>query len=361
MVPPLTSAAPFERLGRCRPLLVEDNTLFASRGIDLFRSQDYGLSFERVASLPGSLRARFLARCSLSSRILRHGLRGLCRTPDGGMVAVARGAILYCAPGADEFRIAHTDMRGRRPLNVVADRHGVFFGEYYFNHRRDSVHVFGSADGRSFEPVYTFAPGVVRHVHGIFPDPYRGGLWVLTGDDDEECGLWFTDDGFRTLERVVGGNQSFRAVCIHPEPDGLVVPMDTPFERNRIQWLDLSNNSLMDVLEVEGSVFYSGRTRDVRLLSTVVEPSKVNRSGSVHVYASRDGRRWAEVTRLRRDLLSRIDVKEITLVTYPQVIFPAGRCDQYAFGGAISVRGLEGRLLRWNQDDLLAALEGAGV
>ena len=40
-------------------------------------------------------------------------------------------------------------------------------------------------------------------MHGIFIDPYDGRIWVTTGDDDHESAIWFTDDEFKTLEKVV--------------------------------------------------------------------------------------------------------------------------------------------------------------
>lgn len=350
--------ARFDRLGAVVPLLVEGEVLLGGRGMDLVRSRDQGASFERVASLPGHAVLRAAALLRPSARLLRAGLHGLCRTPQGGLVAVVRGSVMHAAADGSGFREAHRVTRGTRPLNVAADRHGVFFGEYFSNPHREAVRIYGSEDGAAFAAAHTFPAGAVRHVHGIWPDPYRGGLWALTGDHDHECGLWFTDDGFRTLERVAGGSQRARAVCVLPEEDGLVVPTDTPRERNFIQWFDPSDGSFTELAPAGGSFFHGTRGERVRLLSTVVERSEVNPVDEVFVYASRDGRRWREIARLGSDLLGG---KRGRWFRYPQVTFAQGAGGGHVYGGAVSLRGLDGRLMRWSEEALVAALEEAGA
>ena len=355
---PAAGGARYARLGPYRPLLVEDGMLYAARGLELARSTDHGESFTHVAHVPASLPARLFARMRIPARVMRAGLHGLVRHGDGALITVARGAVLRAAPGDPEFSLAHRVTRGSRPLNLAVDRHGVFFGEYFGNPDRSEVHVYGSSDGVAFTPVHTFPAGAVRHVHGVFADPYRNGMWVLTGDDDEESGLWFSDDGFATLERVAGGSQRTRAVCVHVEADGLVVPTDTPRERNRIQWFDPQDGSFRDLFEIDGSVFHAARGRDVRLLSTVVEPSAVNTVQEVTVLGSRDGQRWAEVGRFRRDLPGgRLD----RFFRYPQITFAGGSGDGVLYGGGVGLHRLDGALLRWREDELCAFFDEVGV
>jgi len=352
------AATRFDRLGGVVPLLVEGSTLLGGHGMDLVRSVDTGASFERVARMPGHPALRAASHLRVPARLLRAGLHALCRTPQGGLVATVRGAIMSSPAEGEPFVEVHTVTRGTRPLNVAADRHGVFFGEYFSNPDRDAVHVYGSDDGTAFAPVHTFPAGAIRHVHGIWPDRFRDGLWVLTGDRDAECGLWFTNDGFRSLERVAGGTQRTRAVYVIPEADGLVVPTDTPQERNVIQWFDPADGSFTDLAPAAGSVFYGARGKRVSLLSTVVERSSVNPVREVFVYASRDGHRWREIACLQADLLGG---RRGRWFRYPQVTFAQGEGSGFLYGGAVSLRGLDGRLLRWNEDALVAALAEAGA
>ena len=214
---------------RWRVLRADAEVVHASADLDLYRSTDAGATFHFVARAGETWRDRALARTPLVSRLLRCGFHGLTPLPNGDMVAVVRGAILHRAAGADRFEVAHRIERGSRPLNVgLAPSGRLFFGEYFGNPDRAEVHVYGSDDGRSWEVAHTFPAGSIRHVHGVHADPYRGGVWVLTGDDDQESGLYWSDDDLATLEPVVSGTQRARAVAVLPRPEAGIVPTDTP-------------------------------------------------------------------------------------------------------------------------------------
>ena len=73
-------------------------------------------------------------------------------------------------------------------MSMTVDRQlRVLWGEYWANRERTEVHIVCSCDqGRSYEPVKTFSPGQVRHVHGVWQDPFEDGYWVLTGDEDKD-------------------------------------------------------------------------------------------------------------------------------------------------------------------------------
>ena len=194
--------------------------------------------------------------------------------------------------------------------------------------------------------MHTFDAGAVRHVHGVFHDPYRGGEWVLTGDRGEECALWFTPDGFRTLEPVVRGVQRARAVTVLPTPKALVVPMDSPVERNWIQLLDPGSGRLEPVAELPGSSFHSGRAGELLLVSTAVERSRVNTAQYAALFASLDGERWCEVARLERDLPLLRNAPPF--FQWPTLALPAGTgSDEHVFATGQALRGLHGALLRF--------------
>lgn len=351
---------PAHRLGRRRALRVDGDTLWASAGLDLWRSSDAGGTFVRVARASAARLPRVLASTPLVERLLRAGFHDLVPGADGGLVAVVRGALLHLRPGAETFGLAHRVRRGSRPLAVCASGSGrLFFGEYFQNGAREPVHVYGSDDGRHFEVVHTFPAGSIRHVHGIVPDAGRGGLWVLTGDEGDEAGLWWTDDEFRTLEPVVRGVQGARAVSVLPHPDGLIVPTDTPHEPNFVQLLDPATGRLERLASLPGSVFFTGRTRSLYLLSTTVEASRVNRDPRAALYASRDGLDWRPVARLERDLAFLRDRRGY--LTYPTLRLPrSSGAPEHVFATARALRGLHGQLLRWHEDDVLRFIEEAG-
>jgi len=274
-------AAQIERIGRYRPLLVDAaNRLWVARGYTLFCSQDKGDTFHKIAAYDAGPVQKLATAFFLSSRLLRAGFHGLRVLPSGDIVAVVKGGILRLRKGHDRFDLVHRFERGSRPLNICATPAGdIFYGEYWGNPDRDEVRIMGSCDGGlSWKAVYTFPRGAIRHVHGIHNDPHRGGLWILTGDGDNESRIIFTDSKLDHLEVVATGNQRCRAVTVMPMPSGVIVPTDTEHEQNYIQWLDTDTGKLERITDLPGTVFYATRTRDRLLLSTVVEPSEVNLS-----------------------------------------------------------------------------------
>ncbi|MEM1449969.1 MAG: hypothetical protein AAGI22_12710 [Planctomycetota bacterium] len=340
---------------RWRVLHADAEVVHASADLDLYRSTDAGATFHFVARAGETWRDRALARTPLVSRLLRCGFHGLTPLPNGDMVAVVRGAILHRAAGADRFEVAHRIERGSRPLNVgLAPSGRLFFGEYFGNPDRAEVHVYGSDDGRSWEVAHTFPAGSIRHVHGVHADPYRGGVWVLTGDDDQESGLYWSDDDLATLEPVVSGTQRARAVAVLPRPDAVIVPTDTPRETNWIQRLDPSTGTLERVRPVPGSVFHATRTRRLSVVSTTVEPSDVNTDERAALLVSSNDEDWTVIARFGPDLP--LPGSKRGLLQYPTLRLPAGTGASRILATGQAVAGAHGRLLAWEQDVVLRAI-----
>lgn len=336
-----------------RVLHVEGETLYVGRGLDLLRSRDGGAHFELIGRAPGGPVARRLAAKEYSSRLLRTGFHGLAPLPDGGLLAIVRGAILFQGPSDARFSVAQRVRRGSRPLNLCVLPSGhAYYGEYFSNPERDQVHIYGSVTGREWEVVGSFPAGTVRHVHGVHHDPHRGGMWVLTGDEDHEAGLWWTGDEFQTLEPVWRGTQSVRAVTLFAESWGLIVPTDTPFETNWVQHLDPESGAVTRLAPLPGSVFHSARSEHLWLLSTVVERSSVNTDPRPALFASADGLDWSPVAQLERDRPP--FARERSIFQWPTLVLPTGRSTGDAlYGSGQALAGAHGRLLEWSERALL--------
>lgn len=345
-----------EALGRGRVLHVDGSEVYVGRGQQLLRSQDGGLNFVPLAVAAAGPLIRNASRIPLAARLLRTGFHGLEVLSDGSLLAIVRGALLHKRPDSAEFTVAHQVTRGNRPLNVCVHPSGrVYFGEYFRNKRRSAVHVYGSDNGTDFDVAGTFSKGSVRHIHGIHWDEHRGGMWVLTGDDGEESGLWWTPDEFVTLEPVLRGTQAARAVTLFAERSGLILPMDTPFEQNYVQHFDPQSGKLERLAELPGSVFHSSRTRHLHLLSTVVERSAVNSDPRPALLASHNGFDWRVVARLRRDLPQLKDKRPY--FQWPTIVLPSGRSDSgRVLASGQGVLAGHDRLLSWSEDELLEHL-----
>lgn len=131
----------------------------------------------------------------------------------------------------------------------------VYYGEYRSNSEREPVHIWSlEKDGRKWKSVWHFEN--IRHVHGVFHDPYTDSIWVTTGDMDQEAGIWRTDDRFISLCRVVGGSQQLRAVQLLFNKDYVYFGSDTPDEKNFIYRMDREGKNLENLTPVGSSVFY---------------------------------------------------------------------------------------------------------
>ncbi len=342
---------------RWRVLRAEAEVLYASRGLDLFLSRDGGHSFELRARSTQPWLDRLIARTPMLERLTRSGLHGVTVGVDGALTAIARGAILHCGAASDVFELVHRIERGSRPLNLCRAPSGrIYFGEYFGNAAREEVHLYGSDDGTQFDVAYTFSRGAIRHVHGIVFDPHRQGLWVMTGDDGEEAGLWWSDDELRSLTPVARGSQAARAVQVLPTERGLIVPSDTPEERNWIRLFDPETARFEDLEPLPGSAFSAGRAGALHVVSTAIEPSEVNRDPWVHVYVSLCGETWQPLAKFERDLALLNDVRGRLL--YPLVRLPEGPGSNdtlVATGQAL--KGLHGRLMSWDVAAVRALLQ----
>lgn len=348
-------------LGPYRPQLLHGTKLFATLGFDVFVSEDYGQTFRRVCGTDVSRLHRWTSRSRLLTRIGRLGYHSLRILPDGSLIGIIRGHIVRRSREGGPFRPTLQIPVGSRPLCLCLHPKGaIYFGEYFSNARREPVRIFGSPDGRRWEPVHTFPAGTVRHIHGVVYDRFREGLWVLTGDEDSESGLWFTEDQFETIEPVVRGTQHARAVSLIPTRKGAIVPTDSPRIENRIQRLELPERSLTPLCPLPGSAFHAVDSAGLYLISTVAEPNSVGDERGATVYGSLNGEDWSRIDRFPPDTLCRLLPFARRVLRYPEVVLTPGRNETPAvFGFGRSVRRAEGRLLRWPRSEIKDLLQEA--
>jgi hypothetical protein len=110
---------------------------------------------------------------------------------------------------------------------------------------------------RHVDVVYTFPAGSIRHVHGVYHDPYTDALWCVTGDKDSECPILHADDGFRTLEVIGKGDETWRCVSLLFTEDAVYYSMDAEFVRNWIYRIDQKSGRRDALGSVDGPVYYS--------------------------------------------------------------------------------------------------------
>jgi hypothetical protein len=311
-----------ESFPRLRALAWQNDWLYASRGYTLFRAR-FGAS--RIEWQPvGEYRPAWWRNVSSASRLgfrlFRDGFHALAVLSTGQLVASVPGAIVTLAPGESEFRVSHELLRGTRPLHIaVAPDDCIFWGEYFSNASRDEVHVYASSDrGNTWNIAYTFPAHSIRHVHNIVYDPWRECLWLLTGDNADECRILRASSDFKNVDMVLFGKQQFRAVALIPTEHAVYFSTDTPFESNSIYVLD-SDSVAAPVAKISSSSICGCEVGGSLFFSTMVEPSDVNLEQHACLYGSPDGVSWQRMLRWKKDRWP------MRLFQYGNVLLPDGK------------------------------------
>ena len=302
---------------RCH-CFTNNGSIVISRANKLFTLDTENLIAKDLIELP-ELNGEIPGSPRCLNRLFRRGIHHVIQLPHDTCIVVVKGSILRIEKGEQVKSIPHIEKRSG-PLTLCYDGDSnLFWGEYFGNPHRDEVHIYSSCDGGlSFTVAYTFPPGSIRHIHGIFHDPYENTFWVTTGDTNEETGIWITDDTFRTLTKVIGGTQQTRAVQLLFTKSHVYFGSDTPLEKNHLYRMDKQTGQIEKLQELESSVFWACSVGEYLFFSTVVEPSRVNRCRDACIWGSKGGESWRCVARFRKDIWP------MKLFQYGQIFFPSG-------------------------------------
>lgn len=296
---------------------IQGDTLWGSRGPAIMASDDCGRTWSTQAVLPCTFTDAALARFGLFRRLLRMGIHHILPL-SRRLVVFANKAIYSYQRQERRWHTGHTTITGSRPLCVcVTPQETIYYGEYRSNTQRHPVTIFTSKDGGvTWQPIYFF--NQVRHIHGVFYDPYEDCLWATTGDDDHESGIWKSTDGFMSLALVYGGSQQARAVQLVFTNDSVYFGSDTPAQQNYLYRLERNSGKVTPLQKVGGSIFWGCRVGECLFFSTAVEPSNTNVSKHSELWSSHDGRDWALLAQYKKDLLP------LRFFQYGQIFFPQG-------------------------------------
>jgi hypothetical protein len=324
---------PVARYEDIRALAWDGDVLYASRGYQLVRkkvnahrtpgpSGEQTGPWEPVASFDPAWWRHLTSRTKPSSRLFRDGFHALAilrnrtneQTSEPTLVGAVPGAIVTRLPGSHEFKVTHQIRRGTRPLHITAVPSGkIYWGEYFDNRERADVHIFRSSDhGQTWQVAYTFPARSIRHIHNIVYDQLSDCLWILTGDEGDECRILRASCDLSSIETICAGNQQSRAVAAIPMPDALYLSTDTPYEMNHVFCLMRANRqnaklnqaqNIEQLAALSSSSIYGCRVGEAIFFSTMVEPSAANTNREVHIVGSIDKTDWPVLARWRKDRL----------------------------------------------------------
>lgn len=159
----------------------------------------------------------------------------------------------------------------------------------------------------------------IRHIHGIYQDPYSDLVWISTGDNDDECALFRTDISFEKLDKALSGSQQIRTIKLLFTKDYVYFGSDAPEEVNYIYRLSKETNKVEKLVEVGSTVFHGCKVGNWLFFSTAIEPSKTNLTKEAEVWGSPNGTDWKCLLKFKKDMLPMKGFQ------YGQIFFPVGK------------------------------------
>jgi hypothetical protein len=221
------------------------------------------------------------------------------------VIVLYQGGIYRCDLAREDVRQTGRLQQCRNVLHrgvCVTSEGYICFGEYGANPGREPVPIWMSIDdGNSWNIVFEFPAGTIKHVHGVYLDPYSGRLWIPTGDFEGECFLYDADPRFSDVRRYGDGTQAWRPVSLFIEREHLVWGMDSQLETSSLQIFDRRTGTLTRGRDFPGPIWYSKALEGGSVMQTTCEIGAGVRSDHAHLFASKDNRSWVEVAKYRKD------------------------------------------------------------
>lgn len=301
-----------------------------SNGYSLYRYQ-FSSKKRSYFSRINDPKNAILSHCRLTRRLFRAEIRNLYHFQNDIWMCIAKKGIFRYNPLSNLFEKCCEIEKGSRPLCLCQAKDGtIYFGEYCYNPERKPMRIFQSNDnGDSWTIAYTFIQGEINHIHGIFQDPYSPKVWVATGDEDDACIFGYTEDGFQTLDRKYVGEQEYRVCTPLFTEKEIIYATDSQYAQNVIRSINRETGEIRDICQIQGSGIYAAQNGALMMISTTVEPSKVNHDRSSHLWYSFNGHDWTELCSYKKDFL------KDTLFQFGSIRFPnyEGDCPWLAYNG----------------------------
>ena len=146
----------------------------------------------------------------------------------------------------------------------------IIYGDYIGNINRGPISIYRRIFDGKWKKIYEFPSHTIQHIHNIVFDRFRNRYLIMTGDLDEESGIWEADIDFKIVKPIVQGSQKYRACVLMPTENYLYYATDTPLEQNYIYRLD-NSGKLEQVSEIPGPCIFGIEKNDYLYFSTSVE------------------------------------------------------------------------------------------
>jgi hypothetical protein len=295
-----------EALGWYTVEWAEPGRYLLSRRHELFESESLRPPFRRLGAFPVPSWKRAAVVCRPGQRALRFMYFNVLPLRDGSLfLTFAKSVGIYRDGKIVELAGLDRPCRVLRSAAAMTPDGTVYFGEYLDNAGRGEMRVYRYTPGdERVEVAHVFSAGAVRHIHGIFADPYGGGLWCLTGDIGSECRVLRTGDGFRTLDVVGGGDESWRSVSMLFSPTTIYYAMDAEFTQNYIYRIERTSGERTRLGAVDGPVYYSYAAGSQYFFAVTAELCPSQHGGAAELWCLDDDGHCERVATFEKDRFS---------------------------------------------------------
>jgi hypothetical protein len=271
----------------------EAGNFFLSQRNILFHSEDLRPPYRQVAVVAAPSWKSLASRFRLAQRLLRFQVTNVIPLGNGDIFVTFDKTVGLIRDGRyQEVGGLARPCRVLRGACAVDKKGDVFFGEYLANDERGIMRIYRYQTGaEGLEVVYAFPAGSIKHVHGLYFDNTTGALFCLTGDDEKECRIVSSSDGFQTVEVVGEGDETWRAVSLLFDKDHLFYGTDAEFRANHIYQVERRTLARKNLGEVNGTVFYSKSLGLQHFFTTTAEdaPSQIENVAAIWLVEA-DGR-----------------------------------------------------------------------
>lgn len=275
----------------------------------------------KIARFPFSFPRDLFAWSRPAARLFRSDKCNLYANRFGNLLGI-RGGHVY-AIEKDQVRYLFS-IQGDCVLHrsLAEDQQGaIYFGEYFMNPERKPVRIWRVSPQLDAWEIAHQLPGI-RHVHGIYRDPYHPqDFWVTVGDFEEECHILKTSDGFQSFEQLGDGSQTWRAVNLFFTREHVSWITDSNLQQNHACRLQRASHQLEIGQPLDASVWYGCTTTDgLHLAFTTIEQGPAIQSNASSVLVSSDAFNWLKVHAFKKDFW-----RPVKLFKYGVISCPSGQ------------------------------------
>jgi len=283
-----------------------NESLVASYGYRIYKSNDNGKTWEYCNRLPVQYYKQFLSKNRLVCRLLRLGISQIRQIfEDKLLICCDKGMFLS---DRSFSRFQRTDVPSRffqlLDNSLCVTPECVYYGEYIPNSKRGEVNIFRTGNGVHWETIYSFPSRKIKHIHTLQFDPFSNKIWFSTGDANVECMLGFADLDFSSLTIIGKNSQKWRCLEFLFTEESVYWGTDTPLTQNELLSYSREDETVAKVADFNGPIYNlrsigsAGYT-----IVTAVEGGRGECDNKAHLWHSTNLHDWEDCISFEKDSL----------------------------------------------------------